>query len=266
MSIRKPKSHEPVASTVAVAESVAAPAVNAAPPPATASPPPAASVMVLDLPPADANIPAVPKGAVTTGSDHAAPAPRQAELEQMPQALKDIAKFTNYTETFGTSAPPYALLVQVLTVAAAWSSMRVDTAAWDEFSVSQESLAWATLRLLLADLQTSFAKLKNGATTYPGLAALLGAKSLIARKGVATRQANKLAKAEGREPVHGKVGKQRQKAAEKAAYAAAQTVPVTPAPTDAPSVAAPAVTTAPAQTQPTVVTPANGVTNGGTHS
>ena len=61
------------------------------------------------------------------------------------------------------------------------------------------------------------------ATLFPSLATLLGAKKAIAQKGASTKRMNKQAIAEGREPTHGKVGRKRRKAAEKAAYAGATT-------------------------------------------
>ena len=279
MPARKPKSTEPAASpAVAAPPARIASAIMAQPPPTGEPPPNPPPLTVLDFPPKDANIPPVPQGTVTSGLDHAAPAPRLAELEALPRAQKDLANFTNYTETFGTTVPPYALLLQVVAIASAWSAMRKASADWDEFSVSQEAIAWTTLRVLLADLQTSFVKIKNGATMYPGLASLLGAKQAIARKGVATRTANRLAQAEGREPVHGKVGKRRQKAAEKAAYAAMKgpAGPVAAPPATPP--AAPTVTVgtngaagsvpgagAAAPASPANPPPANGATNGTPH-
>jgi len=57
-------------------------------------------------------------------------------------------------------------------------------------------------------------------TTYAGLAALLDARSVSAKKAVATKKKNKQDEAEGKMPTAGLVGKKRGRAAAKAALAA----------------------------------------------
>ena len=88
---------------------------------------------------------------------------------------------------------------------------------------------------------------------YPGLASLLGAKKAIAKKAAVTRRLNKKAVAEGKAPIHGRVGKKRQRAAEKAAAALSSGATAAHGPT----------TEAPAEVSPAPV-PAVTVTNGAT--
>ena len=194
-------------------------------------------LVLLDMPPPNANIPAPPSGFVAGDTaDYRAVLPRDAELRALPIAVKDMSKFTDYTQLLGQTAPPYAEMMQALTVANAWSSMRTESAAWDAFCGSQEGISWTTLRGQMERLQPSFDLATGGTsnvtTLYPGLATLLDAKKVIARKGASTRKMNKEAEAKGETPVHGRVGKARQRKAEKAAYAA----------TSAPAVAATTVT------------------------
>ena len=197
-----------------------------------------------------------------------------------------------YTQVLGDTAPPYAQVLQALTVANAWSSMRTITAAWDAFCSSQEGVSWTTLRTQMERLQPSFELAASGTsnvgTLFPNLGTLLGAKKVIARKGASTRRMNKEAEAKGEPQVHGAVGKKRKRAAEKAAYAAtvgtetptgtptgtgngsagaasaAAAVPAVPA---APS-AAPVATATPGQpvaAATPVASVANGATNGAPH-
>ncbi len=120
-------------------------------------------------------------------------------------------------------------------------------------------MAWQDARGIVEDLKAPFG-LASGAdptlaTTYPALTRLLGVAKAIAQKGVATRKANAKAKAEGKPPTHGKVGKSRKKQAALAALAAAASAapppptPVTSATPEAPAapaVAAPTATNGPA--------------------
>jgi hypothetical protein len=183
-------------------------------------------LVLLDMPPADANIPSPPSGFVPGNSaDYRPVLPRDAELRALPIAVNDMKKFTNYTQVLGDTAPPYEQVLQAITVANAWSSMRTESAAWDAFCASQEGISWTTLRAQMDRLQPSFDLAANGTsnvrTLFPGLSTLLGARKVIARKGASTRKMNKEAEAKGEPQVHGAVGKKRKRAAEKAAYAAA---------------------------------------------
>ena len=223
--IRKTKtaSTKPTATHATEAPAKAAAPATAAPTlqtPASSTP-----LVYLDMPPADANIPAPPSSFVPGNSaDYRPVLPRDAELRALPKAVNDMKNFTNYTQVLGETAPPYAQVLQALIVANAWSSMRTESAAWDAFCASQEGVSWTTLRAQMERLQPSFDLAASGTsnvgTLFPNLATLLGAKKVIARKGASTRKMNKEAEAKGEPQLHGNVGKKRKRAAEKAAYAA----------------------------------------------
>jgi hypothetical protein len=232
------------------------------------------------MPPTDANIPAPPSSFVPGDTaDYRAVLPRDAELRALPTAVKDMTNFTNYSQVLGDTAPPYGQVLQALIVANAWSSMRTESAAWDAFCGAQEGLSWTTLRAQMERLQPSFALAEAGssnvATLYAGLATLLGAKKVIARKGASTRKMNKEAEAKGEAPVHGRVGKTRQRKAEKAAYATATAIPANatasaPTSTATQGGAAPTTTTGTSQVStaatPAASAPSGGPPNGAGHS
>ena len=282
--IRKTKLASNADSSTSTPSSAAAASVAAGTSSTTAAPAASAAsnapFVYQALPPADAKIPSPPSSFVPGDSaDYRAVLPRDAELRALPNALNDLLKFTNYSQVLGDTAPSYAQIVQALTAAGAWSSMRTESAAWDAFCGSQEGIAWTTLRVQMVRLQPSFELASGGPTNvktmFAGLAALLGAKTVIAKKGASTRKMNKQATAKGEAPTHGRVGKARKRKAEKAAYAAAQGAGAAPAGAGTPAVTAQAQPTAanpsPAAAAPTApASPApasaNGVTNGAPHS
>ncbi|MGO9710582.1 MAG: hypothetical protein ACLQBL_17070 [Polyangiaceae bacterium] len=264
------------------ASTKAAHAVAATAAPVPANPAPVPSTPFIAPPPASANIPSPPSGFVpTNGANYKGMQPQKAELVALPLAITDLGNFTSYTTTLGSTAPPIADVLQTLDVTSDWSTMRNAAAAWDAYCRDQEGICWTTMRTLMDRLTPSFQLAVKGnpslATTYAGLATLLGAKAVSAKKSVATRTKNKAEVAAGNAPTHGLVGKAHQKAAAKAALAAqnAQKAPGTTepsAPVSAPVIASPVVeapvVSAPA-TQPAVAAPANGVpvaSNGASHS
>jgi hypothetical protein len=116
-------------------------------------------------------------------------------------------------------------------------------------------MAWQAIRPLVEKLVTAF-KLavdtnKALLSEFPGLATFLGARSMIAQKAASTKRLNKQAIAEGKPPIHGAVGKRRQRAAEKAAAAKLAEAGSTPV--------------APPQS-PATPAPVNGAGNGGSHT
>jgi hypothetical protein len=131
----------------------------------------------------------------------------------------------------------------------------------------QEGLSWEAMREQMDTLRPAFALAAKRdpklIVRFSGLAKLLGAKRAIAQKGASTRRANKKAEAEGKPQVHGKVGKKRQCAAEKASLAAVGSA--TPVAVAQVASAAPAAVAPLAGAE--VVTPANanGVVNGAGH-
>jgi hypothetical protein len=182
------------------------------------------------LPPAGLTIPAPP----TDYAPHAPGefknvTPRKAELSVLPQALIDLASFTDFDRTMGALAPTLAEITQAITAGAKWSSSRQAIANWDRYASSMEGLAWRLIRTQLDTLRPAYllAVKRNPkiAEQYAGLAKLLTLPATVAAVGTATKLANKKAIAEGRAPTHGKVGQRRQRKAEKAALAAANGAP-----------------------------------------
>jgi hypothetical protein len=250
------------------------PASAPTPPPTPDSP-----ILFLAPPPADANIPSVPDGfEPTTGAAYRGIQPRTSELVALPIAIGDLARFGNYAAVIGATAPPLDEVRQVFEVTNEWSTIRNASTAWDLYSRDQEGIAWRAMRSTMDRLKPAFelaAKTNPSiATTYPGLASLLGAKAVSAQKGAATRKRNRESVAEGKVPTHGIAAKARQKAAAKAALAAleatAGTGAATPAAAAATAVQA-AAPVAPAPVAPQASAPAvtaaggaasNGVTRG----
>lgn len=205
-------------------------------------------------PPADAHIPSPPAGYTPSGNSiFLGVLPRLIELGALRGAVDDLKAFSDYDAIFGNIAPPLAELVEALDLADQWSTMRKSTQVWDDYAQMEEGIAWATARPLLVKLQAAFLLLavRNPSlrSRFPSLTTLLTAKQAIARKGVATKALNRQAKAEGKPPIHGKAGKRRKKAADKAIVAAA-TAGVTQAVTPATPAAPPATQAAPAPAAP----------------
>jgi hypothetical protein len=180
--------------------------------------------------------------------------------------VSDLQRCTTFSQIFGATGLPYTQVLQAFEVSNAWSTMRNQTDAWDAYCQTQEGICWGVLRVIMETLKPAFDVATAGnpaiATTLPSFATLFNAKNVIAQKAASTRRLNKAAIAKGEAPTHGVVGKQRQRAAAKAALAAAKAsgsaaVAATPAATSALPVAAPA--------QAAAVAP-GAASNGGAHS
>ena len=160
--------------------------------------------------------------------------PRTSELVALPTAVADLKKFTEYTEIMGSRAPQWALLITALDVTCRWSSARTQADAWDKYARTQEGISWTMLRRMMGQLAPIYGAVVAAdpsiATMFPGLATLLDAKKVIAHRSASTKKANAKAKAEGREPTHGKVGKEAIKAAQRAALAEKLAAPSSNAP------------------------------------
>ena len=195
-----------------------------------AAPAPPAPLVFISPPPSDVSIPRVEYESAASG-EFKNVVPCGMERTALAQALEDLTAFATYQQALGTSAPPHAEVVQTLRVASQWTNMRALAANWDGYCIVQEGLAWRAVRQLMTQLVPVFALAAVATpallTQFPGLASLLGAKKSIGKKGASTRRLNKKAIAEGREPVHGLVGKRRLRRIEKAAAVAAG-APVAP--------------------------------------
>jgi hypothetical protein len=279
-----PHAATPIASAAATPTS-AAPVASTSPQTASTTTPAA-----LAAPPSNAVIPPVPSDYVPQGgATYRSVAPKKAELLVLPAAVKNLAQFASYAQVMGPYAPPFEETLALFTVVNQWSAMRTASSAWDGYSVDQEGLGWATLRPVMERLRPLFDIAVNADPTLlvklPSLGRLLGARTVIAQKGAATRKRNKQSKAKGEPQTHGKVGRTRKRAEEKAALETLQeqqqqsSAPATAGQTGQGSVTtapvavvtAPAATgTAPAATAPSPVVSAvpavtNGVANGAGH-
>ena len=215
---------------LAVASAAAPTTTGTALPTAPPASPPAASLVTVALPPAGVTIPAPPSDyAPARPGEFRTVIPRKAELTCLPQALVDLSRFIAFDQTMGAVAPTQAEVTEALTAAKEWSATCQATDAWMGYARLMEGLAWRLVRAQLDCLRPAFAlAVKRNpkiAEQYAGLAKLLTVPATAAQTAAATRKANEKAKAEGKPAIHGKVGKQRQRRAEKAALAAATTAP-----------------------------------------
>ena len=190
-----------------------------------------------------------PDFAPAVGADErAALTPRLAELAAFPGVVDELKGFSEYTDVLSTLAPAHSEAVLVVSAASQWTAARNAAAAWQIYCVEQEGLAWRNLRALVEKLRPRFnlAVQENDKLSrkYPKIVTLLTAHTTITQKGAATRRLNEQAKAEGKLPTHGKIGKQRQRAAEKAALLAQ---------TDLAKVTTSTTTTSPPSTAPFVI-------------
>jgi hypothetical protein len=184
-----------------------------------------ASTPSLAPPPSGANIPQPPSSFIPdSGTTYRGVTPAKAELVALPLALDDLRKFVNFAVVLGTTVPGYAEVLQLFLVCNDWSSMRTASTAWDLYCRDQEGIGWTMLRAVMDRLRPAFTLAATTdpslLTKYPGLATLLGMRKSFSQKAASTRRLNRKAVAEGKPPTHGKVGKARQRAAERAALAA----------------------------------------------
>jgi len=235
----KTVSHRAAPSQATTTENAPTPAASAAPQTATAT-----SSVLLVAPPPETSIPSVPADFVpVSGADYRGFAPKSGELAVMPEAVKELQGFADFTGVFGKTAPPYAAVVQTFDIANQWSAVRTRLNAFDVYCATQENLAWKDVHAFMDRMKPAFelAVRSDGsvATSLPSLSRLFSVQKVIAQKGVTTRKENKKLEAEGKMPIKGTVGKRRKKAAANALLAAA-----TAPPQAAVTASAPATTTA----------------------
>jgi hypothetical protein len=180
-----------------------------------------------DLPPAAANIPAVPPAFANVVPNLRGVKPRAAEIEAMKGAVEELRALTEYGVLFGRTAPSHDVVVRSFERAASWSTMRIAIEKWDRYCRAREERSWRDARKHMARLRPAYKLLsQQGDETSTALTRtgrLLSAMSEIAQRGVSSRKANQQALAEGKAPVRGKQAKRARRAAERAALAAAQT-------------------------------------------
>ena len=170
-------------------------------------------------------LPPLPKGVVTAPSAQIrAQLPRKEELELMPDAESEIARFQDYVGVFGKTAPSQAAMQQTLGSAYQWSLLRIQLNDWASFAQSQEATAWVNARGVIQRmapaLTLAIATDSQIGETSPSLGRLFGVRSSIAKRGAAVRSANAKLEDAGRAPYKGKAGKRRKKVDGEAALAA----------------------------------------------
>ena len=187
------------AAPVAAAPAPAAPAAAPSDPSPT---PPASSDDGdgVDFPvntPPDVTVPPVPAGFIPVNPlDLRGWRPLQSELASVPDAILELDDFPNYTALFGITAPPASQVSARLTVAAAWTTLFASTTAWYTYVKSQEGMAWKDALELVEKLKAPFqlAAASNPAllNQYPGIARMLGAQQLVAKRAHSTQAKNKM--------------------------------------------------------------------------
>jgi len=125
--------------------------------------------------------------------------PMQSELATVPDSINEPKGFTNYAALFGITAPPVAQVIQLLRVAAQWTALYTQTAAWDTYVKSQYGMAWKdaleVVEKLKAPFQLAAASSPALLSQYPALARMLGAQKVVAKRAASTRVKNQKAKA-----------------------------------------------------------------------
>ncbi len=208
------------------------------------TPAPAATAKALPYikAPPPITLPAVPAGVVSVPpATLRGQLPRKEELALMPEVVSEMARFDDYPDVFGKTAPSKDATEQTLNSAYQWSYLRIQLMAWAAYAQSQETMAWVNARGVIERLSPAFTlAVKTDSTVgvnYPSLGSLFGVRTSIAKRGATSRAANVLEEKAGRAPYKGAAGKRRKAADAKAALAAqeaaekvqATVTPVTPA-------------------------------------
>jgi hypothetical protein len=194
--------------------------------------------------PPSVTLPALPDGYDPKNKPHTRGSyPKKAELSAVPDAVRELGMFADYEVVFGKTAPDAAQLAEGLTVSAEWMVLLAEITAFLTYVRMSTAVTWLATRGLVESLKAPFELASKNDTTlpakYPGLARLLGAAKVIARKGVSTRDNNKKAEASGKPQTHGNVGRKRITAAGKKALAEEAAKSAAPAATNAPATGTP---------------------------
>jgi hypothetical protein len=118
-----------------------------------------------------------------------------SQIAAVPEAIQDLQAFSDYTAVFGITAPDVEQVIQLVSVAYEWTILLSQTAAFYAYTRSQQAVARKGALVVLDALKPSFdlATTANPALVgeYPGLARLLGAKGLVAKRAAVSRAKNK---------------------------------------------------------------------------
>jgi hypothetical protein len=133
------------------------------------------------------------------------------QVASVPEALAEMAGFTDYTAVFGIAAPDPSQLMQRLDVASQWTRLLAESNAWCRYVQSQQGVAWKEALVLLGQLKEPF-RLAAKANPdlriqYGALARLLGARTDVAHRAAASRAKNAKAEKEKEEKAEKEKGK-----------------------------------------------------------
>jgi hypothetical protein len=150
--------------------------------------------------PPPVTLPSVPNGFVpVSGADTLGFRVLASQAAAVPDAIAELQNFASYNTVFGITAPDVGQLTQRLAVAFQWTTLVAQTAAWQKYAKSQYLMGWKDALLLVDSLKAPFdlAATANPAmlSQYPGIARLLGAKSIVAKRAATTRAKDKAAAA-----------------------------------------------------------------------
>ena len=179
-------------------------------------------------------LPPVPAGVVTIPpATLRGQLPRKQELELMPDVVSEMARFDDYPDVFGKTAPSKNATEQTLSSAYQWSYLRIQLMAWATYAQSQEVMAWVNARAVIERLSPAFAlAVKTDSSigvNYPSLGSLFGVRASIAKRSAAVRAANLVEEKAGRAAYKGQAGKRRKAADAKAALATQEAAEATEA-------------------------------------
>ncbi len=151
-------------------------------------------------PPPEVRVPSAPDGWVPpNAADYRGFRPKRTELAVVVDAVLELAAFREYSAVFGMTAPPADQLGAALDTSSKWSALLASSMHWADFVRANEGMAWKDTLGLMDRLKMPFslATLHDPtiAAKFPALARLLGAQKAIAKRSVATRKVNAVAKA-----------------------------------------------------------------------
>lgn len=120
------------------------------------------------------------------------PKPLKTEQAALLDCLVELARFEDFDQVFGRTAPPAADVAQVFGAASAWTRQRQASDIWARYLATQEGVAWRAARRVLRNIKDSFrlaVEREPGLQLrFPAIAALVDAKAAVARRASATRK------------------------------------------------------------------------------
>jgi hypothetical protein len=154
------------------------------------------------LPTADAPSPPATFDPAAKGSLGRGLNPRYAQVEIAPNVASELLKNSSqYTQQFGDAVPAPGDIADALTLAHGWSAKVRNAEQWQVYARYQEQLAWRHAFSLTDQLEPAYSARRAStpalANQYPSLSQFFDYPKQSAAKAVATRKANRDAKAKG---------------------------------------------------------------------